>query len=94
MANKKINFQPTRDWVLLPIQRKDQTDSGIHLMGGAENSLRSNVLPVVAAGPKCETVKEGMTVMIHPTTEGLIVELEGKDYVMVNEFMICGIFPN
>jgi len=90
----KINFQPTRDWVVLPVQRKNKTASGISLHGGAENSLRTNILEVVAAGPKCELVKEGDTVMVHPTSEGLIIDLEGKEYVMVNEFMICGVIPN
>tara|TARA_R100001509_G_C4795967_1_gene191430 strand:- start:240 stop:518 length:279 start_codon:yes stop_codon:yes gene_type:complete len=92
MAN--INFQPTRDWVVLPLQRKNKTDAGIELVGGAENSLRTNILKVLAAGPKCELVKEGDTVMVHPTSEGLIIDLKGKEYVMVNEFMICGIIPN
>lgn len=90
----KINFLPTRDWIVLPLQRKDQTDAGILLTGGAENSLRSNILKVVAAGPKCEMVKTGDTVMVHPTSEGLVVEIDGKDYVMVNEFQICGVIPS
>ena len=47
----KISFQPTRDWVYSLCQRKDKTDSGIELTGGAENSLRTNILEVVAAGP-------------------------------------------
>lgn len=89
----KINFLPTRDWIVLPLQRKDQTDAGILLTGGAENSLRSNILEVVAAGPKCEMVKEGDTVMVHPNSEGLIVEIDKKEYVMVNEFQICGVVP-
>ena len=46
MAN--IKFNPTRDWIVLPAQRRDKTDSGIELVGGAENSLRTNVLEVVA----------------------------------------------
>lgn len=89
----KLNFQPTRDWVVLPLQRKDQTDAGILLTGGAENSLRTNILKVLAAGPKCELVKEGDTVMVHPSTEGLIVEIDNTQCVMVNEFSICGILP-
>jgi co-chaperonin GroES (HSP10) len=89
----KINFLPTRDWIVLPLQRKDQTDAGILLTGGAENSLRSNILEVVAAGPKCEMVKTGDTVMVHPNSEGLIVEIDKKEYVMVNEFQICGVIP-
>ena len=89
MAN--INFKPTRDWVVLPMQRKDKTDSGIELVGGAENSLRTNILKVVAAGPQCQMVKEGDTVMVHPTSEGLVINLDEGEFVMVNEFMICGV---
>ena len=86
-----FNFQPTRDWVVLPIQEQTEK-SGILLAGGAERSLRSNILEVVAAGPKCESIKKGDTVMVHPTTEGLVIEVDGESYVMVNEFQICGVF--
>ena len=92
MAN--INFKPTRDWVVLPTQRKNKTEAGIILTGGAEDSLKTNILKVVAAGPQCQMVKEGDTVMVHPTSEGLIINLEDTEYVMVNEFMICGIIPD
>jgi co-chaperonin GroES (HSP10) len=86
-----FNFHPTRDWVVLPIQEQKEK-SGILLAGGAERSLRSNILEVVAAGPKCESIKKGDTVMVHPTTEGLVIEVDGENYVMVNEFQICGVF--
>ena len=89
----KINFQPTRDWLVVPMSRKDKTEAGILLTGGAENSLRSNVLEVIAAGPKCERIKEGDIVMVHPNSEGLIINLEEGEFVMVNEFQICGVFP-
>lgn len=90
----KINFLPTRDWVVLPTQRRNKTEAGILLTGGAENSLKTNILKVVATGPQCQLVKEGDTVMVHPTSEGLIITVEEKEYVMVNEFMICGIIPD
>lgn len=89
----KLNFLPTRDWVVLPLQRKDKTAAGIELLDGAANSLRTNILEVLAAGPKCELVKTGDTVMVHPSTEGLLVEIDGTECVMVNEFSICGILP-
>jgi len=89
----KIKFKPTRDWVVLPMQRKDRTDAGLILTGGAENSLRSNILEVIAAGPTCEHVKEGDTVMVHPNSEGLVIQLEEGEFVMVNEFQICGVLP-
>ena len=89
----KINFLPTRDWVVLPLQRKDKPAAGIELLEGAANSLRTNILEVLAAGPKCELVKTGDTVMVHPSTEGLLVEIDGTECGMVNEFSICGILP-
>ena len=92
MAN--INFKPTRDWVVLPTQRREKTEAGIILTGEAQNSLKTNILEVVAAGPQCQMVKEGDTVMVHPTSEGLIIDLDDTEYVMVNEFMICGIIPD
>jgi len=91
MAN--LNFQPTRDWLVLPLKKADQTDSGILLSGNAEKSLRSNILQVLAAGPECLLVKQGDTVMVHPATEGLIVNIDDNECIMVNEFSICGIIP-
>ena len=88
-----VNFKPTRDWVLLPLKKKTQTDSGIILSEQAAKSLQTNILPVLAAGPKCEMVKEGDFVMVHPTSEGLIIDLDEGQFVMVNEFMICGVIP-
>jgi co-chaperonin GroES (HSP10) len=87
-----FNFHPTRDWVVLPLQKENKTESGILLTGGAEHTLRKNVMKVIAAGPSCEQIKAGDTVMVHPTTEGLVIDVNGEDYVMVNEFSICGRF--
>ena len=89
----KINFVPTRDWVVLPLVKHDKTDGGIILTGNAEKSLRTNILEVVAAGPRCEAIKEGDTVMVHPTSEGLIIDLDEGQFIMVSEFMICGVIP-
>ena len=89
----KINFQPTRDWVVLPFKKQNETEAGIILSDEAAKSLRSNILEVLACGPNCEQVKEGDTVMVHPTSEGLVIDIEGTQYVLVTEFMICGILP-
>jgi len=89
----KIKFQPTRDWIVLPYQKQNETEAGILLSDAAAHTLRTNILEVVAAGPKCEMVKAGDTVMVHPNSEGLIINLDEGDFVMVNEFQICGIFP-
>lgn len=90
----KINFIPARDWVVLPLHRENETEAGILLSDATANALRTNILEVLAAGPNCEMVKVGDTVMVHPSSEGLVVEIEKKQYVMVNEFQICGVIPS
>ena len=89
----KINFNPTRDWVVLPLQKENETEAGILLSDATANQLRTNILEVLACGPNCEYVKVGDTVMVHPSSEGLIVEIDKTQYVMVSEFQICGVFP-
>ena len=91
MAKKKLTFKPTRDWVLLPDPRKSETDSGIILSGESANSLKTNVLEILAAGPECKWVKVGDTVMVEPSGKGHVIEIEGFSYVVVSEFMILGI---
>jgi co-chaperonin GroES (HSP10) len=86
-----MNFNPTRDWVILPLPNRKVTESGIILSDKAANSLKSNILKVIKAGPECKHVKEGDTVYIHPETSGVILEIEGEEYVAVNEFMIMGV---
>jgi len=91
MAKKKIKFKPTRDWVLLPDPRKDETDSGIILTGESKDSLKTNILKVLATGPECKWVKVGDTIMIDPSGKGHIVEIDEESYVMIAEFMILGV---
>ena len=82
----KLNFKPTRDWLVVPKPDKKVTDAGIILSEKSASALRSNVLPVLAAGPDCKC-KVGDTVYIHPASDGVIIELEEKEYVMINESM-------
>jgi co-chaperonin GroES (HSP10) len=89
-TNTPVNFLPTRDWVLLPHKNPQKTDSGI-IMTEQSTVKANNILKVIAAGPNCELVKKGDTVMVHPTSEGLVIKLDEGEFVMVNEFMICGI---
>jgi hypothetical protein len=44
-------------------------------------------------GPDCQVVKKGDMVMVHPQSDGLVIDLPEGKFVMVNEFMICGIIP-
>lgn len=83
---ENLNFIPTRDWLVVPKPDKKVTDAGIILSERSASALRSNVLPVLAAGPDCKC-KTGDVVYIHPSSDGVIIELEGTEYVMINESM-------
>jgi co-chaperonin GroES (HSP10) len=87
-----MNFKPTQDWVLLPHPNKKVTDAGIILSDSAAKAIQSNVLKVIAAGPECKEVKENDTVMVHPETAALPIELDKEKYLLIKEFSICGIF--
>ena len=95
MAKTNIGFKPNRDWILLPDPRKSKTDSGILLSAESSKSVQTNVLEVLDIGPTCEFVKKGDTVMVNPETEGVIIHIGEKTYVMVPEFHILGVMsPN
>tara|TARA_R110002012_G_scaffold6501_5_gene30367 strand:+ start:439 stop:723 length:285 start_codon:yes stop_codon:yes gene_type:complete len=88
---KKMTFKPNGNWVLLPNPAKRKTDSGIILDDATVNTLKTNILKVIAVGPNCLFAKEGDTIMIDPRGEGVMVEIDETEYVMVMEQQILGI---
>lgn len=88
-----INFNPTRDWVVVPDPSIKETESGIVLSGSAAMAAKKPTSTVVACGPQCAQVKVGDEVLVHPTAEGFFFEVDGKKYAAVNEFMILGVIP-
>jgi co-chaperonin GroES (HSP10) len=90
---RKIKFKPTRDWIVFDSPRVEKTDTGIHLLGDSQKSISSNIVEVLAAGPACETVKVGDTVLVHPESAALIIHVEDGEYACVNEFQVVGVIP-
>jgi len=88
---KRMNFKPNGNWVVLPNPAKRKTESGIILDDATVNKLKTNILKVLAVGPNCMFAKEGDTIMIDPRGEGVMVEIEETEYVMVMEQQILGI---
>ena len=82
----KLNFEPTRDWLVLPVPDKKVTDAGIILDEKTANSLRTNILEVLAAGPDCKS-SVGDIIYVHPAAEGLLLDIDGTNYILVNESM-------
>ena len=93
MANM-INFNPTRDWVVVPDPSVKETDGGILLSEGAAMAAKKPTSTVVAAGPQCTQVKVGDEILVHPTAEGFFFEVDGKKYAAINEFMVLGVIPS
>jgi co-chaperonin GroES (HSP10) len=91
MSKKKITFKPTRDWILLPDPRKEETESGIYLPESVQAKIKDNILEVLAVGPEAKWVKAGDTVMIDPSGKGHIISLDEVPHVMVPEFMVLGV---
>lgn len=56
-----------------------------------QQTLFSNILEVVAAGPECKSVAKGDMVYVHPETTGVIITIDEGSFVMVNEFMLLGV---
>lgn len=86
-----MKFKPNGMWVILPNPAKKKTESGIILDDKTVNQLKTNILEVQAVGSQCFFAKPGDTVMIDPRMEALMVELDGKDYIMIPEHQILGI---
>jgi co-chaperonin GroES (HSP10) len=93
MANL-INFNPTRDWVVVPDPSVKETDGGILLSEGAAMAAKKPTSTIVAAGPQCTQVKVGDEILVHPTAEGFFFEVDGKKYAAINEFMVLGVIPS
>jgi co-chaperonin GroES (HSP10) len=89
-----INFNPTRDWVVVPDPSVKETDGGILLSEGAAMAAKKPTSTIVACGPQCTQVKVGDEILVHPTAEGFFFEVDGKKYAAINEFMVLGVIPS
>jgi len=85
-----MEFKPNGSWVVLPDPSKTKTDSGIILDEKTAKSLNTNILEVLASGPQCGFVEVGDTVMVDPRSEAMIVELNGKECIMISEHQLLG----
>ena len=89
-----MKFKPNGSWVVLPDPTITETEAGIFLDEATSmaNAKRSNILEVLAAGPQCNFVKTGDTVMVDPRTEAVKCRLENKDMLLVGEHQLLGKF--
>jgi len=85
-----MKFKPNGNWVVLPDPSKKKTDSGIILDEKTAQSITTNILEVLAAGPQCGFAKVGETVMVDPRAEAMIVHIDEKQYIMISEHQLLG----
>tara|TARA_R100001510_G_C7539822_1_gene127874 strand:- start:143 stop:406 length:264 start_codon:yes stop_codon:yes gene_type:complete len=85
-----MEFKPSNFWVVLPDPTVTKTDSGIILDENTAKERATNILKVLAVGPKCEFVKVGDTVVVDPRTEAVRMEVDNKQVLMVDEHQIIG----
>lgn len=85
-----MNFQPFGDRVLIEAEQATNiSEGGIHLPGGSQE--RPNQGFVVSVGDDVEKAKEGDYVMWEQYA-GELLKLNGKDYVVVKEQHVMGVF--
>ena len=64
------NFTPTRDWLLVPDPRITKK-SGIILDEATAQSLQTNIVEVIAAGPTTQYVEKGDVVIFASVGAGM-----------------------
>lgn len=81
------DFQPTRDWILLPYP---EMDTKLHLDEATKNAMRTNVLEVLKVGPETKMINAGDTVMIDPNVSAMVINLDDSKFVLVAEYHVLG----
>lgn len=84
-----VNFNPSRDWILLPSPRQEKTESGIYVPAGVQAEQSKQITKVIKAGPD-SGYKEGQIVVLHQDASWMPLELDGVEYALVNMYAIVG----
>jgi len=83
-------MKPLHDRVI--VQRKaeeEKTAGGIYIPDSAKEKPQGGI--IVAAGPKCQTVKEG-DVVLFAKYAGSEFSMDGEDLIIMREDDILGVF--
>tara|TARA_R110002051_G_scaffold293594_1_gene358649 strand:- start:1215 stop:1508 length:294 start_codon:yes stop_codon:yes gene_type:complete len=88
----ELTFQPFGSWIIVPRPDAKKTESGIILDDATAKALQTNIVEVLAVGPQVTQTKVGDTIMVDPNTEAMLIHIEDRPYLFVNEFQILGKF--
>jgi hypothetical protein len=93
---KKINFEPFRDYVICEWYVKEEKESKIKLVGNAaQDALEelNGINEILAVGPDCKQAKVGQFAMVGHM-EVPIVNIDGIPCAMYKEHMLMGAFDS
>lgn len=89
--DNKLNFTPFHNGILVNMEVKEKTESGIILPESQREQL-DFTYEVVAVGPGCTQIKVGDWVLLK--ANGVKLHIEGDDYGFINEHQVYGTFPS
>jgi co-chaperonin GroES (HSP10) len=88
-----LAFKPTRDWVVIKSLRQEKTEAGIFIPDSAQKDSIQVVQKVLAAGPEAGC-SVGDTIYLHPETSWYPIEIDGKEYGLINQYGFIGVITN
>lgn len=91
---KSTEFQPKNEYVLVKpkeLEQEEKSESGIVLSLNSQKSslIRPTLGKVISVGADIDDVKEGMYI-IWPETDGLDLEFDDGDYMLIRYKSIVG----
>ncbi len=85
-------FVPNGQQIAIHVyEAESETDGGLILPDNAKDKWTTPIALVISAGPKCEQVKDGDKILVHPSTKGTTVRYGGKEWVLIHESNVCGV---
>jgi co-chaperonin GroES (HSP10) len=91
MTKLSDKFQPSRDWIIINSLRQEKTDAGIFIPETAQRDPKDNIVQeVLAAGPEAGC-KPGDIIYLHPETQWYPLEIDGKEYGLINQYGFIGV---
>jgi co-chaperonin GroES (HSP10) len=87
-------FTPIGKQLAVVVDPVNETAAGLHMPDGSVNPLKTMTGRVVAAGPKCEQVKDGDVVLLQPGAGGHVVITCGGTVLSCHEETLLGVLDD
>ncbi len=86
-------FVPLFDQVAVRVHHVSETQGGVILPDGVPDPDQTPICTVIACGPDCKHIKEGMTLVVPAATQGTRMVHGGSGPVIIfkEDMLLCGI---